>query len=420
MSDTSTSLAEPAAAQGQGEGYAKDAHEASAQPLDFAQPTKFTPELRRQIAHAFESFCNAAPARVVDELRAPIGMRTVSARQLSFSAARAALPEDPLLLALSVRPTGGRMLLALEHSFIHRALGCLLGGSAADDPQERELSEIDRALARRLLASLLASLSEAWRELGVLELAVDAEGADLDIAAFAPAAEPTLVTMLECLLGESPSQLSLLIPWSAVEPIAGAAVDSSSTAAAGDPQQVTALRRGLADARMVVRAEIGATRLPVERVLAIAPGSLLALDAKADDGVRLLADRVALACGSPGRSGSRRAVKLTSAIEPRADPDAPPMGGPSRAAGAASDGGAETLRERLSQMRGVDLRVWAELGRAELPLGKALRLPVGAVLELDHAAEDPISVYAGGVRVASGSLLVTGDGEWAVKVSSVT
>lgn len=69
------------------------------------------------------------------------------------------------------------------------------------------------------------------------------------------------------------------------------------------------------------------------------------------------------------------------------------------------------LEEALSDIR---LRVLAELGRTRLPLGGALELPPGAVVDLDRAADAPVDLFVNGLRFAQGHLLVTDDGEWAV------
>ena len=60
--------------------------------------------------------------------------------------------------------------------------------------------------------------------------------------------------------------------------------------------------------------------------------------------------------------------------------------------------------------------MWAELGRSRMPLGTALGLPVGAVVDLDRPAEAPVDLYVNGMRFARGQLLVTEDGEWAVSL----
>ena len=74
------------------------------------------------------------------------------------------------------------------------------------------------------------------------------------------------------------------------------------------------------------------------------------------------------------------------------------------------------LAEALSS---ISLRVWAELGRTRLPLGEALALPLGAVVSLDCGAEAPVDLFVNGVRFAEGHLLVTDDGEWALRVEGL-
>ena len=72
-----------------------------------------------------------------------------------------------------------------------------------------------------------------------------------------------------------------------------------------------------------------------------------------------------------------------------------------------------------SVLRGVALRVWAELGRARPPVGRTVGLAPGSVLELDRSIDDPVDVYVNGRRYATGRLLVTDDGDWAVEIEAV-
>jgi flagellar motor switch protein FliN/FliY len=74
------------------------------------------------------------------------------------------------------------------------------------------------------------------------------------------------------------------------------------------------------------------------------------------------------------------------------------------------------LVEALSEIK---LRVWAELGRTNLSLGRALGLPLGAVVELDTTADAPVDLFVNGLSFAQGHLIVTDDGEWAFQCDSV-
>jgi len=79
----------------------------------------------------------------------------------------------------------------------------------------------------------------------------------------------------------------------------------------------------------------------------------------------------------------------------------------------ATGAAAVPLTESLGRIK---LRLWAELGRTRLPLGAALSVPSGAVLELDQAADSPVELYVNGLRFGTGRLLVTDGGEWAVEL----
>ena len=74
------------------------------------------------------------------------------------------------------------------------------------------------------------------------------------------------------------------------------------------------------------------------------------------------------------------------------------------------------LEEALT---GIKVRVWAELGRTQLGLSRALGLPLGSVVELDHPADAPVDLYVNGLRFAQGHLIVTDDGEWAFQCDTV-
>lgn len=387
------------------------------QTVDFSQPTKFSAELRRRIVRAVGPACEAIALRLTSELRAPVELTIADAQQLSWSAAKAQLPANALAAALQTsvaeRGDGGQMLLGIEPPLILRALECLLGGAAPTAPDERRFSEIDWALTRRLVDGVTTQLGAAWRDLGSIELTlaeIDVEG---DAGVAAPHAEPTLALNFDGSIDGLHSSMTLLIPWSAVSPVAEEIVGAAHHREDADPQQRDAVRRGLSRAHVLLRAEIGAVQMPVERMLALGPGSLLTLERRAEDGMTLYAERVPLGRVSPGLRAQRRAVRLTDAIEP-GDAKALHAAGPSAPAPRSDE------EERgLGRMRSVPVRVWAELGRATLPLGSTLELPPGTVLELDQDADAPIELFVGGKRFAHGTLQVTDEEIWAVQIDSL-
>ncbi len=111
-------------------------------------------------------------------------------------------------------------------------------------------------------------------------------------------------------------------------------------------------------------------------------------------------------------------MRMVRAIDEQSMQDAArPEGSPAHGSGAHSDG--PTTLGVEEALGSVNLRVWAELGRTKLPLGRALELPLGAVVDLDCAADAPVDLFVNGLCFAQGHLLVTDDGEWAIVIDEL-
>jgi flagellar motor switch protein FliN/FliY len=70
-------------------------------------------------------------------------------------------------------------------------------------------------------------------------------------------------------------------------------------------------------------------------------------------------------------------------------------------------------------LSGIPMRLSAELGRARMRAERVVGLPAGSVIELDADVDAPLDLLINGVRFATGRLMVTDDGEWAVRVEAV-
>lgn len=71
------------------------------------------------------------------------------------------------------------------------------------------------------------------------------------------------------------------------------------------------------------------------------------------------------------------------------------------------------------EIRALAVRVSAELGRATLPIGRAVGLAKGAVVELNRGADDPIDLFVNGRRFATARLMLIDETEWAVRIEQV-
>jgi flagellar motor switch protein FliN len=64
------------------------------------------------------------------------------------------------------------------------------------------------------------------------------------------------------------------------------------------------------------------------------------------------------------------------------------------------------------------LRVWAEIGRTQLPASTVVGMSEGAILDLDRESDEPADLYVNGRHLGTGRLILV-EGEWALRIETL-
>jgi flagellar motor switch protein FliM len=282
--------------------------------VDFTRPTKFTAEQERRLRRTLEAFCRTASTRISAELRVPLELELLTSTQLTWANAHTQVPPNSLAAIFEAQPIDTRMLLVAESNLVLCAIELFLGGSVDDGIKERRLTDIDLALGKHFFERLLAQLTMIWTDVAGLELKLDSVDAHMETAQMVSVSEPTLSLMMEARLQGTSATLALLIPWSAIAPVANLFAAREETKGKQNEEDRTSVRHAVGNVEMTLRAEVAAVELPIESVLALREGDVLRLEAPASGGVTLYADKVPVKIAKPGRSGSRRAVQIVGGV----------------------------------------------------------------------------------------------------------
>jgi flagellar motor switch protein FliM len=283
-------------------------------PVDFSRPTKFTAEQERRLKRAMEAFCRTAGTRLSAELRVPIELEMIDTSQLTWRDAHAQVPGSSIAAVAEASPIGTKLLLSSELSLVLGAIELLLGGSAAKAVPERRLTDIDWSLARHFFERILAQLSVIWQDMANVELSLDGLDMHMEQAQLVAVSEPTLSITMEARLDGGSSTMALLLPWTSVAPVVEGFASREDVTANRGEDEARSVRRAVGRVGVSVRAEVAAREMAIEDVLALKPGDVLRLNAPADAGITLFADKVPVHRGKPGRSGSRRAAQVSGRI----------------------------------------------------------------------------------------------------------
>ncbi len=284
--------------------------------IDFSRPNKFAPDQQRRLERAHEAFCRTSSTQLSAELLSSIELEVLGVEQLTWSSALHQIPMPSIAAVVDTRPLGTQFVLTAELALVVRLIERLLGGPSSSKLRLRDLTEIETALVRRIFRTLLDQLSVTWQEMADVGLGLASiEPHISNLASLAPPSEPALTLTIEVKIDKSSSTISLILPHRAIEPIS----DRLSTGQFGegtvDPAAADAVRARVAGVEVELRAEVAATTMTVEEVLALRPGQVLRLGARASDGVTLYAGHVPAHRAQPGRNGNRRAVQVVERME---------------------------------------------------------------------------------------------------------
>jgi flagellar motor switch protein FliM len=283
--------------------------------VDFTRPTKFTTDQERRIKRALETFCRTASTRLSAELRMPLELEIINISQLTWGNAHAQVPASSVACLVESPGVSTKMVLSAELNLVTSAIDLLLGGGGGSEggaaQRDRRLTDIDWALARHFLDRLIAQLSIVWSDVTDVELGIGSLEMHMETAQTAPVSEPTLALTIEARMERESATLALLLPYSAIAPVAHRFSSRDDVATHGDADETNAVREAVGRVEMTVRAEVAAVDLPIEQVLALQAGDVLRLDARAAEGVTLYAGAVPVHRAMPGRSGGRRAIQIT-------------------------------------------------------------------------------------------------------------
>ena len=281
--------------------------------VDFTRPTKFTADQERRLKRSLEAFSRTASTRLSAELRVALELEVINTSQLTWANAHAQVLPNSISAIVEAQPIGTRLMLSAESTLVLGAIELLLGGSNTSDLRQRRLSDIDWALARHFFDRMIAQLSVIWTDMAKLELSTAHLEMHLETAQMVSVSEPTLTVTMEARFNGISSTIVLLLPWSAIAPVADGFAARDDVTVRGEAE-IRKVRRAVGGVDVTVRAEVAAIELPIEQVLALQAGDILRLDAPAEAGVTLYADKVPVHRAMPGRSGSRRAVQVTERV----------------------------------------------------------------------------------------------------------
>ena len=285
--------------------------QARAQEIDFRRPTKFPRDLVRRLEHAHESFCRTASSALSAELRAGLELSVAGSEQLPYGTAMAEADQDALLAVISVKPLDTEVAMLIEMPLALRLVDRLLGGGGKPrDVMPDSLTDLEVAILKRAIHSLVEPLSATWLDLADVRFDIGSVQTSPMTFQLVPPSEPVLMMHLEARLDGLVSPIVLCMPYRSVEPIVDKLEHRHFDGHVADPAAADKVREAISGIDVELRVEAGAVEMKVTDVLALSVGDVIRLRRPADKGMIVYAGDVPTYVATPGRNGNARAAQV--------------------------------------------------------------------------------------------------------------
>ncbi|NLE72528.1 MAG: flagellar motor switch protein FliM [Actinomycetales bacterium] len=285
---------------------------------DFRRPMTLAREHGRVLEMAFETYARQWGTQLTSRLRVVASVTLESVEMKSYDEYVGALPAMTTMVLCGVEPGRATGVLQLPIDVSMTWIDHVLGGPGVPLETPRELTDIEWALLREVLAHALGDLSYAFAAVCPLDVSVRSVQYNPQFVQAVAASEPVIVATFALHVAERESTATLMIPADALLATlrAGEALDNRT------PEEVAAHREALARVAdqvlgvpVDVAVRFGSMQVSAAEVAAFAPGTVVPLRHRADAPLEVVVGDVTLATAAIGSSGSRLACLVVTSEE---------------------------------------------------------------------------------------------------------
>lgn len=278
---------------------------------DFKNPRRIEPEQRETLKVIHESYAHALSVVLSSFLKSDVKVALEYTEQQTFAEYIKLLNPITCIAIFDMKMLNGYGLLEIESPLVYSAINRMMGGGGKVGRIEKPFTELEVSIARKLVHLLLKQLGHSWSSL----LAIDFEVKDLQFnpafARITPEREICIVMSLKITMSDVSGLITLCIPYSNLEPIAGKLGKKESSYVIPQSQDTKeVLAAVLGDVEMDVTAILGSIRFSMEDILSLEPGDILNLGQKARHPIDLRVAGKSKFKVIPGLMGKFRAVSI--------------------------------------------------------------------------------------------------------------
>lgn len=266
----------------------------------------------------YERFIRAFRMTLSAQLRKLATLNIVATDTMKFGEFINTLPLPSCMSVIRFETLRGSGIIVLESKLAYALIECFLGGT--DRPytkiEGKDFTQIELSIVKKVVVAALEDLEKAWAPVTPMKIHFARTETNPQFVAIVPPSDIVIVTTFSVELENSSGNLSIIVPFSTLEPIRQKLISGfQQEVVETDHYWANMMIRHLEETDFHVAVELGHNEISLRQILALKMGDVIPLQTDSTAEIPVEVESVVRFKGLFGASRGSRAVQLTQIVE---------------------------------------------------------------------------------------------------------
>lgn len=296
-----------------------DSEHKSYKLYNFRRPDKFSKDNLRALRDIHREFSKAISLVLSGYLRMRVEIEIVSVDQLTYEEFIRSMPSPISVGVFEFEPLSGQILLGISFEVISCIVNRMLGGVGNIEAQTRELTDIEKALAKKIINIIIKSLEDSWN--AVIPVTGKFISLDDNYQSIQVATAGEIVALLTFevqISGKHFGLFSLCFPYPVLETVLGHLstqhIFQTKGLVASNDERLKMISK-LNTSNVDLRVQFGQCNITLDDFLQLSEGDIIKLDNKVSDDLIVKVNGEKKFFARPGTMKDKICVKITDVYD---------------------------------------------------------------------------------------------------------
>lgn len=296
-----------------------DSEHKSYKLYNFRRPDKFSKDNLRALRDIHREFSKAISLVLSGYLRMRVEIEIVSVDQLTYEEFVRSMPSPISVGVFEFEPLTGQVLLGISFEVVSCIVNRMLGGVGNIENQMRELTDIEKALAKKVINIIIKSLEDSWNAIIPVTgkfISLDDNYQSIQVATAGEIV--ALLTFEVQISGKHFGLFSLCFPYPVLETVLGHLstqhIFQTKGLVASNDERLKMISK-INTSNVDLRVQFGQCNITLDDFLQLSEGDIIKLDNKVQDDLIVKVNGEKKFFARPGTLKDKICVKITDVYD---------------------------------------------------------------------------------------------------------